>query len=169
MLCLYLPPLPSPSPPISLPSHLPPLLSPSPPIFLPSRLPPLPSPSPPISLSFHLPPLSYLHLSVIFLSAFPLPSLSSPPLHSFPSHPPSPLFPPILSPLSSPLPRWLCFCHVPGQCESFPKYEMTNVFGRTLLLSVSGVMRHHLMDKFMADQDRMPPEKKNLTLNILPQ
>ena len=154
MLCLYLPPLPSPSPPISLPSHLPPLLSPSPPISLPS----------------HLPPLSYLHLSVIFLSALPLPSLSSPPLHSFPSHPPSPLFPPILSPLSSPLlPRWLCFCHVPGQCESFPKYEMTNVFGRTLLLSVSGVMRHHLMDKFMADQDRMPPEKKNLTLNILPQ
>ena len=122
-------------------------------------LPPLPSPSP-------LSPPTLCHLSICLSP--PLPFLPS--LHSSPSHPLPSLPCPPLPPLSSPLlPRWLCFCHVPGQCESFPKYEMTNVFGRTLLLSVSGIMRRHLMDKFMADQDRMLPEKKNLTLNILPQ
>ena len=164
MLCLYLPPLPSPSPPISLSSHLTPLPSSSPPVSLPSHLPLLPSHSPSISL----PSLTSISLSSFYLPFPSLPFLPSSTLFSFPSSLSSlPSHP--LSTLLPLLPRWLCFCHVPGQCESFPKYEMTNVFGRTLLLSVSGVMRHHLMDKFMADQDRMPPEKKNLTLNILPQ
>ena len=96
-------------------------------------------------------------------------SLNAVYFHLYPSSL-SPHLPSLVDPLPLlPAPRWLCFCHVPVQCESFPKYETTNVFGRTLLLSTSSVMRRHLMEKFMAEQDRMPPERKNVALNILPQ
>lgn len=64
--------------------------------------------------------------------------------------------------------RWLCFCHVPAFCDSLPQYETTRIFGRTLLRSVFQTMRRQLLDKFRAEKDKMPPDKKTLVLTHFP-
>uniref|UniRef100_A0A8C9VDW2 histone acetyltransferase n=1 Tax=Scleropages formosus TaxID=113540 RepID=A0A8C9VDW2_SCLFO len=42
--------------------------------------------------------------------------------------------------------RWLCYCNVPQFCDSLPRYETTQVFGRTLLRSVFTAMRKQLLE-----------------------
>lgn len=64
--------------------------------------------------------------------------------------------------------RWLCYCHVPAFCDSLPHYETTHIFGRTLLRSVFQTMRRQLLDKFRAEKDKMPPEKRSLVLTHFP-
>ncbi|XP_071803239.1 histone acetyltransferase KAT2A-like [Asterias amurensis] len=64
--------------------------------------------------------------------------------------------------------RWLCYCHVPAFCDSLPRYETTHIFGRSLLRSVFTVMRRQLLDKFRAEKDKMPPEKRTLVLTHFP-
>ncbi|XP_046359409.2 histone acetyltransferase KAT2A-like isoform X1 [Haliotis cracherodii] len=64
--------------------------------------------------------------------------------------------------------RWLCYCHVPAFCDSLPRYETTLIFGRTLLRSVFQTMRRQLLDKFRAEKDKMPPDKKTLVLTHFP-
>ncbi|XP_077555533.1 gcn5 acetyltransferase [Haemaphysalis longicornis] len=64
--------------------------------------------------------------------------------------------------------RWLCFCHVPAFCDSLPHSETTIIFGRTLLRSVFQTMRRQLLDKFRAEKDKMPPEKRTLVLTHFP-
>ncbi|KAK6170523.1 hypothetical protein SNE40_018897 [Patella caerulea] len=64
--------------------------------------------------------------------------------------------------------RWLCYCHVPGLCDSLPRYETTLIFGRTLLRSVFQTMRRQLLDKFRAEKDKMPPDKRTLVLTHFP-
>jgi len=64
--------------------------------------------------------------------------------------------------------RWLCYCHVPAFCDSLPHYETTLIFGRTLLKSVFQTMRKQLLDKFRAEKDKMPPEKRTLVLTHFP-
>ncbi|KAK3102202.1 hypothetical protein FSP39_009584 [Pinctada imbricata] len=64
--------------------------------------------------------------------------------------------------------RWLCYCHVPAFCDSLPRYETTLIFGRTLLRSVFQTMRRQLLDKFRAEKERMPPEKRTLVLTHFP-
>lgn len=64
--------------------------------------------------------------------------------------------------------RWLCYCHVPAFCDSLQHYETTGIFGRTLLRSVFQTMRRQLLDKFRADKDKMPPEKRTLVLTHFP-
>ncbi|KAL5009128.1 hypothetical protein ScPMuIL_014709 [Solemya velum] len=64
--------------------------------------------------------------------------------------------------------RWLCYCHVPAFCDSLPRYETTLIFGRTLLRSVFQTMRRQLLDKFRAEKDRMPSEKRTLVLTHFP-
>lgn len=64
--------------------------------------------------------------------------------------------------------RWLCYCHVPAFCDSLPRYETTLIFGRTLLRSVFQTMRRQLLDKFRAEKDKMPPEKRTLVLTHFP-
>lgn len=64
--------------------------------------------------------------------------------------------------------RWLCFCHVPAFCDSLQRHETTLVFGRTLLKSVFQTMRRQLLDKFRAEKDKMPPEKRTLILTHFP-
>ncbi|XP_013421892.1 histone acetyltransferase KAT2B-like [Lingula anatina] len=63
---------------------------------------------------------------------------------------------------------WLCYCHVPAFCDSLPRYETTLIFGRTLLRSVFQTMRRQLLDKFRAEKDKMPPEKRTLVLTHFP-
>uniref|UniRef100_A0A8B9J5T8 histone acetyltransferase n=1 Tax=Astyanax mexicanus TaxID=7994 RepID=A0A8B9J5T8_ASTMX len=43
--------------------------------------------------------------------------------------------------------RWLCYCNVPQFCDSLPRYEATQIFGRTLLRSVFTVMRKQLLEQ----------------------
>ncbi len=64
--------------------------------------------------------------------------------------------------------RWLCYCHVPVFCDSLPRFETTIIFGRTLLRSVFQTMRRQLLDKFRAEKDKMPPEKRTLVLTHFP-
>ncbi|XP_045166699.1 histone acetyltransferase KAT2B-like isoform X2 [Mercenaria mercenaria] len=64
--------------------------------------------------------------------------------------------------------RWLCYCHVPAFCDTLPRYETTLIFGRTLLQSVFQTMRRQLLEKFRAEKDRMPVEKRTLVLTHFP-
>ncbi|XP_069141489.1 histone acetyltransferase KAT2A-like isoform X2 [Argopecten irradians] len=64
--------------------------------------------------------------------------------------------------------RWLCYCHVPAFCDSLTRYETTLIFGRTLLRSVFQTMRRQLLDKFRAEKEKMPPEKRTLVLTHFP-
>ncbi|KAH3876567.1 histone acetyltransferase KAT2B-like [Dreissena polymorpha] len=64
--------------------------------------------------------------------------------------------------------RWLCYCHVPAFCDTLPRYETTLIFGRTLLQSVFQTMRRQLLEKFRAEKDRMPHEKRTLVLTHFP-
>nr|KAG5695104.1 hypothetical protein BaRGS_015080 [Batillaria attramentaria] len=64
--------------------------------------------------------------------------------------------------------RWLCYCHVPAFCDSLPRFETTLIFGRTLLRMVFQTMRRQLLDKFRAEKDKMPPDKRTLVLTHFP-
>lgn len=64
--------------------------------------------------------------------------------------------------------RWLCFSYVPQLCDSLPHHETTAIFGRTFLRAVFHTLRKQLLDKFRAEKDKMPPEKKLLLLNHFP-
>lgn len=65
-------------------------------------------------------------------------------------------------------PRWLCYCNVPQFCDSLPRYETTQVFGRTLLRSVFTVMRKQLLEQARQEKDKLPPEKRTLILTHFP-
>uniref|UniRef100_A0A8C1B154 histone acetyltransferase n=2 Tax=Cyprinus carpio TaxID=7962 RepID=A0A8C1B154_CYPCA len=43
--------------------------------------------------------------------------------------------------------RWLCYCNVPQFCDSLPRYDATQIFGRTFLRSVFTVMRKQLLEQ----------------------
>ncbi|CAG2112377.1 unnamed protein product [Medioppia subpectinata] len=64
--------------------------------------------------------------------------------------------------------RWLCYCHVPAFCDSLTHFETSLIFGRTLLRSVFQTMRRQLLDKFRAEKDRMPADKRILVLTHFP-
>ncbi|KAG1653006.1 Histone acetyltransferase KAT2A [Nymphon striatum] len=64
--------------------------------------------------------------------------------------------------------RWLCNCHVPTFCDSLTHYDTTVIFGKTLLRSVFVTMHRQLLDKFRADKDKMPPEKRTVVLTHFP-
>ncbi|XP_066571802.1 histone acetyltransferase KAT2B isoform X2 [Amia ocellicauda] len=64
--------------------------------------------------------------------------------------------------------RWLCYCNVPQFCDSLPRYETTQIFGRTLLRSVFTVMRRQLLEQARQEKDKLPPEKRTLILTHFP-
>ncbi|XP_060262756.1 histone acetyltransferase KAT2B isoform X6 [Ovis aries] len=64
--------------------------------------------------------------------------------------------------------RWLCYCNVPQFCDSLPRYETAQVFGRTLLRSVFTVMRRQLLEQARQEKDKLPPEKRTLILTHFP-
>ncbi|XP_078091982.1 histone acetyltransferase KAT2B isoform X3 [Mustelus asterias] len=64
--------------------------------------------------------------------------------------------------------RWLCYCNVPQFCDSLPRHETTQVFGRTLLRSVFTVMRRQLLEKSRLEKDKLPLEKQTLILTHFP-
>ena len=53
-------------------------------------------------------------------------------------------------------------------CDSLQKYDPTAVFGRILLRSVFSVMRRQLLEKFRAEKDKMPPDKRTIVLTHFP-
>ncbi|RXN26504.1 histone acetyltransferase KAT2B-like protein [Labeo rohita] len=64
--------------------------------------------------------------------------------------------------------RWLCYCNVPQFCDSLPRYEATQIFGRTFLRSVFTVMRKQLLEQARQEKDKLPPEKRTLILTHFP-
>ncbi|XP_038249412.1 histone acetyltransferase KAT2B isoform X2 [Dermochelys coriacea] len=64
--------------------------------------------------------------------------------------------------------RWLCYCNVPQFCDSLPRYETTQVFGRTLLRSVFTIMRRQLLEQARQEKDKLPQEKRTLILTHFP-
>uniref|UniRef100_A0A8C1YHZ9 Histone acetyltransferase n=1 Tax=Cyprinus carpio TaxID=7962 RepID=A0A8C1YHZ9_CYPCA len=64
--------------------------------------------------------------------------------------------------------RWLCYCNVPQSCDSLPRYEATQIFGRTFLRSVFTVMRKQLLEQARQEKDKLPPEKRTLILTHFP-
>lgn len=64
--------------------------------------------------------------------------------------------------------RWLCYCNVPQFCDSLPRYETAQVFGRTLLRSVFTVMRRQLLEQARQEKDKLPLEKRTLILTHFP-
>uniref|UniRef100_A0A8C6P7D9 Histone acetyltransferase n=1 Tax=Nothobranchius furzeri TaxID=105023 RepID=A0A8C6P7D9_NOTFU len=64
--------------------------------------------------------------------------------------------------------RWLCYCNAPQFCDSLPRYETTQIFGRTLLRSVFTVMRKQLLEQARQEKDKLPPEKRTLILTHFP-
>ncbi|XP_024155300.1 histone acetyltransferase KAT2B [Oryzias melastigma] len=64
--------------------------------------------------------------------------------------------------------RWLCYCNVPQFCDSLPRYDTTQIFGRTLLRSVFTVMRKQLLEQARQEKDKLPPEKRTLILTHFP-
>ncbi|XP_041121418.1 histone acetyltransferase KAT2A-like isoform X2 [Polyodon spathula] len=64
--------------------------------------------------------------------------------------------------------RWLCYCHVPQSCDSLPRCETTQVFGRSLLKSIFTVTRRQLLEKFRVEKDKLVPEKRTLILTHFP-
>ncbi|OWK00531.1 hypothetical protein Celaphus_00019522 [Cervus elaphus hippelaphus] len=70
--------------------------------------------------------------------------------------------------LWSPPCRWLCYCNVPQFCDSLPRYETAQVFGRTLLRSVFTVMRRQLLEQARQEKDKLPLEKRTLILTHFP-
>ena len=53
-------------------------------------------------------------------------------------------------------------------CDSLKKHDPTAVFGRALLRSVFSVMRRQLLEKFRAEKDKMPPDKRTIVLTHFP-
>ncbi|KAG2465180.1 KAT2B acetyltransferase, partial [Polypterus senegalus] len=53
-------------------------------------------------------------------------------------------------------------------CDSLPRYEATQVFGRALLKSIFTVMRRQLLEQARQEKDKLPPEKRTLILTHFP-
>ncbi|XP_061677596.1 histone acetyltransferase KAT2B isoform X2 [Syngnathoides biaculeatus] len=64
--------------------------------------------------------------------------------------------------------RWLCFCNVPQFCDSLPRYDTAQIFGRALLRAVFTVMRKQLLEQARQEKDKLAPEKRTLILTHFP-
>ncbi|EFX74096.1 hypothetical protein DAPPUDRAFT_307456 [Daphnia pulex] len=64
--------------------------------------------------------------------------------------------------------RWLCYCNVPSYCDSLPQYETSAIFGRSFLRLVYSTVQRQLMDRFLAEKDRLPPERRDMIINNFP-
>jgi len=64
--------------------------------------------------------------------------------------------------------RWLCYCHVPTYCDSLKQYETSAIFGRTFLRLIYSTVQRQLVERFQAEKDRLPPERRDMILNYFP-
>lgn len=64
--------------------------------------------------------------------------------------------------------RWLCYCNVPTYCDSLPCYDTSAIFGRTFLRLIYSTVQRQLMDRFIAEKDRLPPERRDMIINQFP-
>lgn len=60
------------------------------------------------------------------------------------------------------------FCYVPTFCDSFQRYETTEIFGKTLLRSVFKFHRKQILDQFHRDRESIPVERRKLLLTNFP-
>ena len=52
------------------------------------------------------------------------------------------------------IPRWLCFCHVPAFCDSFPRYQTTAAFGKTFLQSIFPQVKRDIIGAISGDPEK---------------
>ena len=64
--------------------------------------------------------------------------------------------------------RWMCYNFVPSFCETLDKYETVLIFGISFLRIVFTLVRQELIEKFTADKDKIPSEKRTLVWTYLP-
>lgn len=64
--------------------------------------------------------------------------------------------------------RWLCYCNVPTYCDSLPCHDTSAIFGRTFLRLIYSTVQRQLMDRFIAEKDRLPPERRDMIINQFP-
>ncbi|CAG0882237.1 unnamed protein product [Darwinula stevensoni] len=50
--------------------------------------------------------------------------------------------------------RWLCFCHVPAFCDSFPRYQTTAAFGKTFLQSIFPQVKRDIIGAISGDPEK---------------
>ncbi|XP_065053694.1 histone acetyltransferase KAT2A-like isoform X1 [Rhopilema esculentum] len=64
--------------------------------------------------------------------------------------------------------RWLCYCHVPHFCDSLQRHEVTSIFGQNMLKSIFSLMKQQLLDRFVAEKEKLPPETRTMVLTYFP-
>lgn len=60
------------------------------------------------------------------------------------------------------------FCYAPIFCDSFQRYDMTEIFGKTLLRAVFKYHRKQILDQFHRDRESIPVERRKLLLTNFP-
>ncbi|BET00304.1 PCAF (P300/CBP-associated factor) N-terminal domain [Nesidiocoris tenuis] len=64
--------------------------------------------------------------------------------------------------------KWMVFCFVPTFCDSIRHYDVSNIFGRTMLRSAFKGLKKDLIDKLYTENDRLSPEERAKFLPHLP-
>ena len=57
---------------------------------------------------------------------------------------------------------------MPVFCDSLKRYDLTAVFGRVLLRSMFSLMMRQLLEKFRAEKDKIPPDKRTILFPHFP-
>ncbi|CAB0005457.1 unnamed protein product [Nesidiocoris tenuis] len=64
--------------------------------------------------------------------------------------------------------KWMVFCFVPTFCDSIRHYDVSNIFGRTMLRSAFKGLKKDLIDKLYTENDRLSSEERAKFLPHLP-
>lgn len=64
--------------------------------------------------------------------------------------------------------RWLILCSVPSFCDSLPKHDVTAIFGRQFLKEVFPLVKNSLVNRFMTEQERINPGRREVISKLLP-
>lgn len=62
----------------------------------------------------------------------------------------------------------MVFCHVPTFCDSLQHYDVTEIFGKTLIRAVFKYHKRQILDQFHRDRDSIPVERRKLLLSNFP-
>lgn len=64
--------------------------------------------------------------------------------------------------------RWLILCQAPTLCDSLPKYDVAQIFGRQFIKEIFTNVKKQILDKFRMEQEKIQPTKRELYSKLLP-
>ena len=64
--------------------------------------------------------------------------------------------------------RWICYNYAPSFCASLERHETVVIFGVQFLKLVYALVKQEMQDKFIAERDKIPSEKRLVFSNYLP-